>query len=78
VLHPTISGIQPSAGWVSSGHRSQDGLLIAGPHRAFPRHLFAVGMGQDGLQSALLAARLNLRSYRELPEKGDEAFGFLR
>jgi glycine/D-amino acid oxidase-like deaminating enzyme len=78
VMYPAISGIQPAQGWTVTGHRSQDGLVVAGPHRAFPRHLFAVGMGIDGLQAAWLAARVNLRHYRGAPDKGDELFGFLR
>jgi glycine/D-amino acid oxidase-like deaminating enzyme len=78
VLHPVISGARPTHGWTSSSHRSADGLVIAGPHRAFPRHLFAVGLGVDGLQGAYLAARLNLRHYQGAPEKGDELFGFIR
>jgi glycine/D-amino acid oxidase-like deaminating enzyme len=78
VLYPAISGLQPSHGWMSSGHRSYDGLVIAGAHRSFPHHLFALGLGVDGLQGAFVAARLNLRHYLGAPEKGDELFGFVR
>jgi glycine/D-amino acid oxidase-like deaminating enzyme len=78
VLHHAISGVQPSAGWIVASHRSQDGMVIAGPHRAFPRHLFAVGGGVDGLQSAHLAARLNLRHHLGATEAGDDLFGFIR
>jgi glycine/D-amino acid oxidase-like deaminating enzyme len=78
VLYPVLSGLQPTHGWTTSSYRSVDGLVIAGAHRAFPRHLFAVGLGADGLQGAYLAARLNLRHYRGSPAKGDELFGFIR
>lgn len=78
VLHPDVSGMRPSVGWTVHAHRSADGLLIAGPHRAFPRHLFAVGLGAEGLQGALLAAGINLRHYQGRAEKADELFGFLR
>lgn len=78
VIHPHVSGVQPKFGWTGTSYAAHDGVVVAGPHRAFPRHLFAVGLGQDGLQAALLAARLNLRHYRGSPDKGDEVFGFLR
>jgi gamma-glutamylputrescine oxidase len=78
VLYPVVSGVEPSHGWTTTSCASQDGLMIAGAHRNFPRHLFAVGLGLDGLQGAFLAARLNLRHYLGAAEKGDELFGFLR
>jgi glycine/D-amino acid oxidase-like deaminating enzyme len=78
VRYPEISGLQPSHGWTLGAYRSVDGLVIAGPHRAFPRHLFAVGLATEGLQGAYLAARINLRHYLGASEKGDELFGFIR
>jgi glycine/D-amino acid oxidase-like deaminating enzyme len=75
---PAVSGIVPAVAWTTGNHRSADGLVIAGPHRNFPRHLFVTGLGVDGLQGAWLAARLNLRHYLGAPEKGDELFGFGR
>lgn len=78
VRFPEISGIQPKCGWLASSHRSLDGVVIAGSHRAFPRHLFSVGHGHDGIQGAFLAAQLNLRCYRGAADKGDEVFGFVR
>ncbi|MGE3840585.1 MAG: NAD(P)/FAD-dependent oxidoreductase [Vicinamibacterales bacterium] len=78
LLHPEVSGLQPSLGWATPAHRSGDGLAIAGPHRAFPRHLFAVGLGAEGLQGAWLAAQINLRYYRGRSERSDLLMGFLR
>jgi hypothetical protein len=55
-----------------------DGLLIAGPHRNFPRHLFAIGLGATGVSGAFLAARILLRYYQESADQADELFGFGR
>jgi glycine/D-amino acid oxidase-like deaminating enzyme len=76
--HPEISGLQPSHAWTTGSHRSVDGLVIAGPHRAFPRHLFAAGLGAGGVQAAYHAARLNLRHHQGAPDKSDALFGFIR
>jgi gamma-glutamylputrescine oxidase len=78
VIYPDISGIQPSHGWTATGFRSHDGLVIAGAHRAFPRHLFAVALGADGVQAAWLAARLLVRAHRGAQDKADVLFGFVR
>lgn len=78
VLYPHVSGLQPSHGWTARQFRSHDGLVIAGAHRAFPRHLFAVGLGADGIQGAWLAARLLVRAHRGGPDKADALFGFIR
>jgi len=34
------------------------------PHRRYPRHLFALGYGGNGMTFGLLASRLLLESYR--------------
>jgi hypothetical protein len=51
---------------------------MIGRHRNFPRHLFALGAGQNGAGMAWLAARVLLRSYLDRPAKHDEVFGFAR
>ncbi len=77
-IYPAISGVQPSAAWDAESYGSPDGLPIAGRHRNFPRHLFALGAGRNGAGTAWLAARVLLRAYLEEPAKRDEAFGFSR
>jgi glycine/D-amino acid oxidase-like deaminating enzyme len=77
-LYPAISGIQPAYGWSTRLATGLDGLPLAGPHRNFPRHLFAIGLGHAGLAGAWLAARILLRSYQDTPEPTDEHFGFSR
>ena len=45
-LYPDISGIAPAYGWDAGYARTGDGLPYIGPHRNFPRHLFAFGDAQ--------------------------------
>lgn len=77
-LYPAISGLQPEWGWDFLHYGSPDGLPVVGPHRNFPRHLFALGHGRHGAGMAWLAARVLLREFQGEPAKGDELFGFVR
>lgn len=77
-LYPAISGTPPDYGWSARTVTATDGLLLAGPHRNFPRHLFAIGLGATGISGAYLAARIVLRHYEEAVETGDDLFGFSR
>lgn len=77
-LYPAISGLQPEWGWDVESFGSPDELPVIGPHRNFPRHLFALGAGRHGAGVAWLAARVLVRAYLQEPAKGDELFGFAR
>lgn len=77
-LYPAISGTPPEYGWSAQSVTAADGLLLAGPHRNFPRHLFAIGLGATGISGAYLAARILLRHYEDAVETGDDLFGFSR
>lgn len=77
-LYPAISGVQPAWGWDVVHHGSPDGLPVIGPHRNFPRHLFALGHGRHGAGMAWLAAKVLLREFEGEPAKGDDLFGFAR
>ncbi|PYR93062.1 MAG: hypothetical protein DMF84_10665 [Acidobacteria bacterium] len=77
-LYPAISGLQPEWAWPLVHYGSPDGLPVIGPHRNFPRHLFALGHGRHGAGVAWLAARLLLREFTGDPAKGDDLFGFSR
>ena len=77
-LYPAISGVQPAWGWDVVHHGSPDGLPVIGPHRNFPRHLFALGHGRHGAGMAWLAAKVLLREFAGEPAKGDDLFGFAR
>ena len=70
-LYPSISGLQQQWGWDFLHYGSPDGLPVVGPHRNFPRHLFALGHGRHGAGMAWLAARILLREFQGEPAKGD-------
>ncbi len=78
LLYPAISGIPPLLGWDAAYARARDGLPCIGPHRNYPRHLFALGLGRHEAGLAYLAARLLLRAHLGQHAKGDELFGFAR
>ncbi len=78
LIYPAISGLPPLAGWDAAYARSRDGLPCLGPHRNYPRHLFALGLGRHETGMAFLAARLLLRAHRDEPARGDAVFGFGR
>jgi glycine/D-amino acid oxidase-like deaminating enzyme len=72
-----ISGLPPAFGWSVRYSRAVDGLPYIGPHRNYPRHLFAWGLGTN-VASAFLASRILLRHYTGQADKDDEPFGFAR
>ena len=77
-LYPAIAGTRPEYGWFVPVSTATDGFVCIGPHRNYPRHLFAFGSGHNGVASAHLAARVLLRQYLGTPDRGDELFGFTR
>jgi glycine/D-amino acid oxidase-like deaminating enzyme len=77
-LYPAISGLLPAFGWDAAYARTADGIAFIGPHRNFPRHLFALGCPPGGLAQAFLAARILLRAHSGTPDAGDQVFAFTR
>jgi glycine/D-amino acid oxidase-like deaminating enzyme len=77
-LYPAMSGIQPEYGWSLAVSSAVDGLPCVGPHRNYPRHLFALGLGHHGLGAAWLAARVLVRHYLGHPAEEDALLGFAR
>jgi len=78
LLYPEISGVQPDYGWDAPVVETGDGVVVAGAHRNYPHHLFALGAGHNGPEAGLLAARILLRQYQRHPAAGDAVFGFNR
>jgi len=76
-MYPAISGVMPSYGWDLPIARSADGVMYAGPHRNYPRHLFAWATGHDPGQ-AFLASRILLRHYLGQATRDDTYFAFTR
>jgi glycine/D-amino acid oxidase-like deaminating enzyme len=77
-IYPDISGIMPAYGWSSNYGRTTHGLPFIGPHRNFPRHLFAFADSSGGVTGAFLASRILLRHFLGEADAADEAFAFTR
>ena len=77
-MYPAIAGLRPEWGWESTYGETADGLPYIGPHRNYPRHLFALGGTGDSLTGAFLAARVLVRALQGQAEKSDQVFGWTR
>ena len=77
-MYPAIAGLRPEWGWESTYGETADGLPYIGPHRNYPRHLFALGGTGDSLTGAFLAARMLVRALQGQAEKSDQVFGWTR
>ena len=76
-MFPAISGALPAYGWDMPLATTADGIMYAGPHRNYPRHLFAWATRHDPAQ-AFLASRILLRHQLGQSERGDAYFAFTR
>ncbi|HYU78254.1 MAG TPA: FAD-dependent oxidoreductase, partial [Vicinamibacterales bacterium] len=76
-LYPAISGLMPEYGWDIPMAVTADGAMYAGPHRNYPRHLFAWATGHDPAH-AFLASRILLRHVTGEATKDDGYFAFTR
>jgi glycine/D-amino acid oxidase-like deaminating enzyme len=77
-LYPDLSGIRPAYGWDAAYARTADGLPYIGPHRNYPRHLFAFVDLTRSVTAAYLASRILLRQHLDEPAAADAAFSFTR
>ena len=76
-MYPAISGVQPAYGWSMPVAVSADDVMYAGPHRNYPRHLFAWATRHDPAQ-AFLASRILLRQFAGEADREDAYFAFTR
>jgi glycine/D-amino acid oxidase-like deaminating enzyme len=77
-MYPAISGLMPEFGWELAYGQTADGLPYIGPHRNFPRHLFALGGSGDSVTGAFLAARILVRQLQGAKDKADDVFSWTR
>ena len=59
-LYPARADIVIDYRWEGLFATTPDGLPYIGPHRHYPRQLFALGYGGNGMTFGFLAARLLL------------------
>jgi glycine/D-amino acid oxidase-like deaminating enzyme len=76
-LYPAVSGVMPVYGWDVPLATTADDVMYAGPHRNYPRHLFAWATRHDPAQ-AFLASRILLRHYLGEATREDLYFAFTR
>jgi gamma-glutamylputrescine oxidase len=78
MLYPGLSGLEPDYAWDAVVSASGDGSPYIGPHRHYPRHLFALGAGRADAGAAFLAAEVLLRYHQGIADKHDALVGFGR
>jgi glycine/D-amino acid oxidase-like deaminating enzyme len=77
-LYPSLAGVEAEYAWEGLFAMTPDSLPYIGPHRRYPRHLFALGYGGNGMTMGFLAARLLLDWYRKDRSADLELFAFSR
>ena len=77
-LYPALEGVEAESAWEGLFATTPDGLPYIGPHRRYPRQLFALGYGGNGMTLGFFAAQALVRLVQGIPEPGDELFRFGR
>jgi glycine/D-amino acid oxidase-like deaminating enzyme len=77
-LYPSLAHVSPEFAWEGLFATTPDGLPYIGEHRRYPRHLFALGYGGNGMTFSFLAARLLSRIIEGRPRPEDALFSFGR
>ena len=77
-LHPSLATIPIEYAWEGLFATTRDGLPYIGSHRRYPRHLFALGYGGNGMTFGQLAAQVLLRRVTSHPTDRDQFFSFGR
>ena len=77
-LLPPLATIENDFAWEGLFATTPDGLPYIGAHEEYPRHLFALGYGGNGMTFGFLAAGLLLKWYRGERSSDHELFAFDR
>ena len=76
---PPLQDVGIAGAWEGLFAMTPDGLPYIGPHRRYPRHLFALGYGGNGMSFAALSARILLEQWDGRSESRDHRlFAFNR
>ena len=70
-IYPELADEVAEYAWEGLFAETPDGLPYIGEHSRYPRHLFALGYGGNGMTASFLAARtlVDLYQHRDKPEK---------
>ena len=77
-LFPSLAGTTPEYAWEGLFANTPDGLPYIGPHRRYPRQLFALGYGGNGMTLGFVAGRLLLEYHRGRRPRDLDLFAFTR
>ena len=77
-LFPALERIGIDYAWEGLFAITPDGLPYIGPHRRYPRRLFALGYGGNGMTFGFLAAQMVLEQFNGAPSADHRLFGFNR
>jgi glycine/D-amino acid oxidase-like deaminating enzyme len=77
-LLPALEDIETESAWEGLFATTPDGLPYIGAHRQYPRHLFALGYGGNGMTFGFLAARLLLDAVEGMGNSDLQLFAFNR
>lgn len=77
-LYPMLRDVTFEYGWEGLFATTPDSLPYIGVHRHYPRHLFALGYGGNGMTMGFLAGRLLLELYQGRRTSDHDLFGFSR
>jgi glycine/D-amino acid oxidase-like deaminating enzyme len=77
-LLPALADVTVDYAWEGLFAMTPDGLPYIGPHRLYPRHLFALGYGGNGMTFGFLASRLLLEQWQGLESSDHALFAFGR
>jgi glycine/D-amino acid oxidase-like deaminating enzyme len=77
-VYPWLEDTRIDYAWDGLFATTRDGLPYIGTHRRYPRQLFALGYGGNGMTFGFLAAEVLLRTVRGSTTDSDHFFGFHR
>ena len=77
-LFPALAGVGSAFAWEGLFATTPDGLPYIGPHGRYPKHLFALGYGGNGMTFGFLASKLLLEQYQGVRSADHELFAFGR
>jgi len=77
-LYPELEEVAIEWRWEGLFATTPDGLPYIGPHRRYPRQLFALGYGGNGMTFGFLAARLLVEWYQGHRSNDHALFAFSR
>ena len=77
-LYPSLDEVKLEYRWEGLFATTPDGLPYIGPHRRYPRHLFALGYGGNGMTFGFLASKLLLEYCSNGSSRDQALFAFNR